>query len=96
MSKHVRGESHPQFRHGMARSAENNCWRSIKQRCTDPNVRSYPRYGGRGIKMCDRWNESFLNFLADVGLRPSPNHSIDRPRPNPLAEIKTAPVSEGC
>jgi hypothetical protein len=76
--RHVRGENHPQYRHGMSRTPENNCWRSMRQRCTDPHVASYKNYGGRGIKMCERWQESFENFYADVGPRPSPNYSIDR------------------
>ena len=41
-----------------------------KQRCYNPNCRDFKFYGGRGIKICDRWLESFDNFLADMGLRP--------------------------
>ncbi len=77
-TNHLKGEKHHQYRHGLSRTPEHNCWRSIKQRCTDPKVESYPRYGGRGIKMCERWNLSFEDFLEDVGPRPSPQHSIDR------------------
>ncbi len=47
-------------------------------RCENPNVQCYPRYGGRGIRVCARWRKSFEAFLADVGPRPSPQHSIDR------------------
>ena len=47
-------------------------------RCSNPNEPAYPQYGGRGIKICDRWRYSFVNFLADMGYRPSLNHSIDR------------------
>lgn len=48
------------------------------RRCTDRQYTSYHNYGGRGIKVCDRWLESFENFLNDIGERPSKEHSIDR------------------
>lgn len=47
-------------------------------RCRNPNHHSYERYGTKGIKVCQRWQESFANFLADMGPAPSPKHSIDR------------------
>ncbi len=53
-------------------------WCGIKARCFNENEPAYKNYGGRGITMCDRWNESYENFLADVGERPSKKHSIDR------------------
>lgn len=59
-------------------SPEYQTWSRIKSRCYDPNEIGYHRYGGRGITVCDRWLESFENFLSDMGERPSQNHSIDR------------------
>lgn len=59
-------------------SVERVVWRGMKRRCYSPKCAKYPRYGGRGIRVCDRWLESFDNFLADMGPRPSPEHSIDR------------------
>lgn len=53
-------------------------WCQIKQRCYDTNHISYHNYGGRGIKVCDRWAHSFENFLEDMGEKPSSKHSIDR------------------
>jgi hypothetical protein len=54
----------------------------MKGRCYDKNDVMYPCYGGRGIKVCDRWLEpdgrGFINFLEDMGQKPSPKHSIDR------------------
>jgi hypothetical protein len=47
-------------------------------RCENSNVERYPSYGGRGIKVCERWRGSFKNFLADMGRKPTPKHSIDR------------------
>lgn len=63
--------------HGATDTPEFKVWSSMHRRCTDPKVPGYPRYGGRGISVCERWND-FANFLADVGVRPSPDHSIDR------------------
>ena len=65
-------------RHGMSKTPEHCAWVSMKQRCTNPKKKEYPHYGGRGIKVCDKWFNSFVAFLADVGMRPSDKHSIDR------------------
>lgn len=53
-------------------------WRGIISRCTDPKSSAWPHYGGRGIKVCPRWTEDFLNFVEDMGPRPSEDYSIDR------------------
>lgn len=53
------------------------CWVHIRTRCFNPNTPDWPRYGGRGITMCDRWYESFEAFCEDMGERPD-GHSIDR------------------
>lgn len=58
-------------------SPEYTSWRSMIERCRSPNSTGWHRYGGRGISVCDRWH-SFENFLADMGRKPSPHHSIDR------------------
>lgn len=57
-----------------------NAWLSMKARCYNPKNKAYANYGGRGIKVCDRWlgESGFLNFYADVGDRPSDGHSLDR------------------
>ncbi|SKA84824.1 hypothetical protein SAMN02745166_01066 [Prosthecobacter debontii] len=52
-------------------------WRAMLDRCYQPSNPSYPHYGGRGIKICERW-QTFDNFLADMGVRPGPKMSIDR------------------
>jgi hypothetical protein len=64
--------------HGMASSPEYTVWRSMLDRCRNPNGATYARYGGRGIAVCARWQGSFEAFYADMGPRPSPEHSIDR------------------
>jgi hypothetical protein len=63
--------------HGMVGVREYNSWASMKQRCNNPNQPRYKDYGGRGIKICNRWLESFQNFYDDMGKRPI-GTSIDR------------------
>ena len=57
---------------------EYTCWRNMNNRCRNPNNPAFKNYGGRGITVCDRWKSSYENFLADMGPRPSPAHSIER------------------
>lgn len=53
-------------------------WMHIRSRCRNPKDKKFADYGGRGIGVCERWLESFENFLADMGERPGPGYSIDR------------------
>jgi hypothetical protein len=55
--------------HGKRRTAEYSVWRDMWTRCTNPNGKFYQHYGGRGIRVCNRWKR-FENFLSDMGLRP--------------------------
>lgn len=59
-------------------TSERKIWYGIKQRCYNANEICFARYGGRGIVMCEAWKGSFNSFIADMGPRPSPRHSIDR------------------
>lgn len=53
-------------------------YQSMLNRCKNPSNPSYKHYGGRGIKVCERWQNSFLHFLTDMGEKPTWKHSIDR------------------
>lgn len=63
--------------HGMKGTTEYRIWTGIKTRCLNPKVKEYPRYGGRGIEICERWRDSFEAFYADMGSRPE-GKTIDR------------------
>ena len=63
--------------HGMVGSAEYTTWCALKSRCNTKTDKRFHDYGGRGIKVCDGWLK-FEGFYADMGDKPSPNHSIDR------------------
>jgi len=56
--------------HGMAKSREYACWLNMKNRCNNPKHQVYHQYGGRGISVCPRWNDSFRAFHADMGTMP--------------------------
>lgn len=65
--------------HGEAhKTTEWATWVAMRQRCEDPSNKRYDRYGGRGIKVCDRWLDSYEHFLSDMGRKPSPKYSLDR------------------
>lgn len=64
--------------HGMTQTAEFRVWSGMKARCNNPRNASYKDYGGRGIKVCERWMNSFQNFIDDMGARPSGSLTIER------------------
>jgi len=64
--------------HAMCDTAEYRAWTAMKTRCYNKENASYANYGARGISICDRWRKSFDLFYADMGPRPTPDHSLDR------------------
>ncbi len=64
-------------KHGMAYTPTWSAWKHMKRRCLNVKTAEYQRYGGRGITVCERWCNSFADFLADVGLRPD-GMTLDR------------------
>lgn len=55
-----------------------NLWKQMRNRCNNPNNYHYGDYGGRGIKVCKEWDESYDQFTSDMGERPSLNHTVER------------------
>jgi hypothetical protein len=68
---------YPHKTHGNTNSVEYRTWADMKSRCYNTKVKNYKNYGGRGIIVCDRWLNSFQNFLEDMGKRPD-GYTIDR------------------
>jgi len=65
-------------KHGMSGTSEYGTWSRIKERCYSKKYHKYHRYGGRGIKVCERWKNSFENFYEDMGNKPFHGAQIDR------------------
>lgn len=60
------------------KTKEWRAWNAMIRRCIYPSMDRYPRYGGRGIKVCKKWRHDYVAFLEDVGRAPSENHQLDR------------------
>ena len=69
--------THGETRQGR-RPTEYKSWESMKRRCLNPSAHNYERYGGRGISICEQWQNDFGTFLADMGRKPSRRHTLDR------------------
>lgn len=63
--------------HGLSGHPLYRTWAGMRDRCNNPNAARYHRYGGRGISVCPEWDD-FAQFLADMGDKPSPAHTLDR------------------
>jgi hypothetical protein len=75
-SPDIAGKQIRNLRHGCAGTPTYQSWTNMLARCDNPRTANYADYGGRGIKICDRWRD-FINFLADMGTKPD-GASIDR------------------
>lgn len=64
--------------HGLSNEPIYDCWVAMKARCNNPKHPMYQYYGGRGIKVCDRWINSFDNFLEDMGMKQNQELTLDR------------------
>lgn len=65
-------------RHGMSSSPEYGIWATMISRCHNSNTKDFSSYGEQGIEVCSRWRDSFQAFIADVGPRPTSQHTLDR------------------
>ena len=73
-----KGADSPQYKHGACETTEYNSWFAMRQRCLRKSHPFYKNYGGRGITICERWLDSFIDFLEDMGKKPSLDYSIER------------------
>lgn len=65
-------------KHGQHGSPLYIVWKGMMQRCHSPSNKDYRHYGGRGIRVCERWREDPAAFMADMGPKPTPQHTIER------------------
>lgn len=86
MSELQTGEKHAQYTHGWTAAGKRHplytCWINMRRRCYSPTATAYEHYGGRGITVCQRWREAFVNFLEDMQEGWAPGLSIDRIDPD--------------
>lgn len=75
-NRYKKGE--PILKHGMRRTKEYKAWSNMKSRCYRRHDKSFNDYGGRGVRVCDQWIESFQNFYADMGPMPRERMQVDR------------------
>lgn len=68
--------------HGQTNSPEYTAWKNMRARCNRKTNKAYKYYGGRGITVCNRWQNSFENFLSDMGPRPNPKLTLERKNNN--------------
>ncbi len=78
----LRRDNKPSLTHGKTYDPEYKVWEAMKRRCLSNKCSAYPDYGGRGIKVCERWIHSFENFISDMGKRPSNLYCIERKENN--------------
>jgi hypothetical protein len=65
-------------KHGASRSSEYQSWLGMLKRCYNTNGKAFSNYGGRGLRVCSRWKNSFEKFFEDIGPRPTAKHTIER------------------
>lgn len=78
MQKQKRTFKRKVIKHGMSAHPLYSTWKTMMARCYNPNNKSYNRYGGSGVIVCERWRKSPAAFFEDMGEKPSPAHSLDR------------------
>lgn len=78
--KHRHGDYNINLKDGRSQHLLYGRWRAMVERCTKPYSQAWSDYGGRGIKVCDRWlgKDGFNNYISDIGDPPSPDHTVDR------------------
>ena len=65
-------------KHGKHGTPEYISWQKMKNRCLNPNCKEFKYWGGKGVSICERWMNSFDNFLHDMGYKPTLKHTLDR------------------